>query len=422
MSPYLVTLTCTGPANGGTVVARHDNRVVFVRHAAPGETVTARVLDPRPDARFWHAEAIEVLEASPDRVPSVWPEAGPDGIGGADYAFIALPAQRRIKTEVLVDLLTRARVDPELVAEVGVEPAPHDPDGLRWRTRAQFAVAGGRAGMRGWRSHDVLDVGDNPLVTEDIHRLGIEHVAYPSDVTRVDVMAPYGGTPLVVVSGENPHPELVPASWSGARVAWRTKRGIVPGTGPAEVDERVGDEVFRVSGTGFWQVHRGAAAELSRTVLAALRAEPGWTVWDLFAGAGLFTIQIARALGPTGTVRGVEGAARAVHDLEHNATRLEDAAPVTAAVSDVLEWVTGTDEAPDAVVLDPPRAGAGVALITELCARVKQRMVYVSCDAATLARDLAAAQKSGWRVVSLRALDLFPHTHHLECVAVLERA
>lgn len=421
MSPYLVTLTCTNPANGGTVVARHDNRVVFVRHAAPGETVTARVLDPRPDARFWHAEAVEVLEPSPDRVPTIWPEAGVDGIGGADYSFIALPAQRRIKTEVLIDLLTRAKVSPDLVADVGVEPAPRDYDGLRWRTRAQFAVTDGRAGMRGWRSHDVLDVGDNPLVTEDIHRLGIEHVAYPGDVTRVDVMAPYGGTPLIVVSADGPHPDLVPETWGGARVAWRTQRGLVPGTGPAEVDERVGDEVFRVSGTGFWQVHRSAAAELSRTVMTYLQAERNWTVWDLFAGAGLFSVQIARAVGPGGAVRGVEGSARAVHDLEHNTAHLEDAAPVTGAVSDVLEWVTATDEAPDAVVLDPPRAGAGVALITELCSRVRNRIVYVSCDAATLARDLAAAQKAGWHVAKLRALDLFPHTHHLECVAVLER-
>lgn len=421
MSPYLVTVTCTHPANGGSVIARHDNRVVFVRHAAPGETVTARVLDPRPDARFWHAECVEVLEPSPDRVPTAWPEAGVDGIGGADYAFIALPAQRRIKSEVLADLLTRAKVAPEIVAEVGVEPAPGDHDGLRWRTRAQFAVADGRAGMRGWRSHDVLDVGANPLVTEDIHRLGIEHVTYPPDVSRVDVMAPPGGTPLLVVSADRPHPELVPQAWSGARLAWRTPRGLIPGVGPAEVDERVGDDVFRVSGNGFWQVHRSAPAELSRTVLASLGPQPDRTVWDLFAGAGLFTVQIARALGPGGAVRSVEGSARAVHDLEHNTSGLAGAAPVTAAVSDVLEWVQGTDERPDAVVLDPPRAGAGVPLITELCRRVRERIVYVSCDAATLARDLAAAQREGWHVVRLRALDLFPHTHHLECVTVLER-
>ena len=162
----LLSLTAERPAAGGTFVARHEGRVVFVRGTAPGETVTARLLeDPaqQADARFWRAEAIDVLEAGVDRVPSVWEEAGVDGVGGAEWAHIALPAQRRIASEVMQELLQRAGVSSYPIEDVQVEPATHDMDGLGWRTRVRFAVAAdGTGGMRGRRSHAVRGVGEHP--------------------------------------------------------------------------------------------------------------------------------------------------------------------------------------------------------------------------------------------------------------------
>lgn len=418
-----LTLTAGAPATGGTFVARHEGRVVFVRGTAPGETVTAQLLeDPREQAhaRFWRAEAVDVLEAGLDRVPTVWPEAGIDGVGGAEWAHIALPAQRRIATEVLQDLLRRAHVTSYPLDDVQVEPAPHDVDGLGWRTRMRFAVdEDGRVGMRGWRSHEVRDVGENPLAAEAIRRLDLGSRTAPPGTEAVDAVAPSTGPASVVLIGRGLDPEAVevPASWGDADVSVRTARGLVPLRGDGLVRERVGERLFAVSATGFWQVHRRAAELLSEVVAGALRAPRGGSAWDLFGGVGLFAAVAAEQVGEDGQVITVEGNRRASVLAAEN---LQDLPQVSAATADVTDWVKARRGGVDCVVLDPPRAGAGLELMGLLTRAVRRRIVYVSCEPSTLARDLAAAEKAGWSVVDLRAFDLFPHTHHIESVAVLE--
>ena len=418
-----LTLTAGAPATGGTFVARHEGRVVFVRGTAPGETVTAQLLeDPREQAhaRFWRAEAVDVLEAGLDRVPTVWPEAGTDGVGGAEWAHIALPAQRRIATEVLQDLLRRAHVTSYPLDDVQVEPAPHDVDGLGWRTRVRFAVdEDGRVGMRGWRSHEVRDVGENPLAAEAIRRLDLGSRTAPPGTEAVDAVAPSTGPASVVLIGRGLDPEAVevPASWGDADVSVRTARGLVPLRGDGLVRERVGERLFAVSATGFWQVHRRAAELLSEVVAGVLRAPRGGSAWDLFGGVGLFAAVAAEQVGEDGQVITVEGNRRASVLAAEN---LQDLPQVSAATADVTDWVKARRGGVDCVVLDPPRAGAGLELMGLLTRAVRRRIVYVSCEPSTLARDLAAAEKAGWSVVDLRAFDLFPHTHHIESVAVLE--
>ena len=418
-----LTLTAGAPATGGTFVARHEGRVVFVRGTAPGETVTAQLLeDPREQAhaRFWRAEAVDVLEAGLDRVPTVWPEAGTDGVGGAEWAHIALPAQRRIATEVLQDLLRRAHVTSYPLDDVQVEPAPHDVDGLGWRTRVRFAVdEDGRVGMRGWRSHEVRDVGENPLAAEAIRRLDLGSWTAPPGTEAVDAVAPSTGPASVVLIGRGLDPEAVevPASWGDADVSVRTARGLVPLRGDGLVRERVGERLFAVSATGFWQVHRRAAELLSEVVAGVLRAPRGGSAWDLFGGVGLFAAVAAEQVGEDGQVITVEGNRRASVLAAEN---LQDLPQVSVATADVTDWVKARRGGVDCVVLDPPRAGAGLELMGLLTRAVRRRIVYVSCEPSTLARDLAAAEKAGWSVVDLRAFDLFPHTHHIESVAVLE--
>ena len=418
-----LTLTAGAPATGGTFVARHEGRVVFVRGTAPGETVTAQLLeDPREQAsaRFWRAEAVDVLEAGLDRVPTVWPEAGTDGVGGAEWAHIALPAQRRIATEVLQDLLRRAYVTSYPLDDVQVEPAPHDVDGLGWRTRVRFAVdEDGRVGMRGWRSHEVRDVGENPLAAEAIRRLDLGSRTAPPGTEAVDAVAPSTGPASVVLIGRGLDPEAVevPASWGDADVSVRTARGLVPLRGDGLVRERVGERLFAVSATGFWQVHRRAAELLSEVVAGVLRAPRGGSAWDLFGGVGLFAAVAAEQVGEDGQVITVEGNRRASVLAAEN---LQDLPQVSVATADVTDWVKARRGGVDCVVLDPPRAGAGLELMGLLTRAVRRRIVYVSCEPSTLARDLAAAEKAGWSVVDLRAFDLFPHTHHIESVAVLE--
>jgi tRNA/tmRNA/rRNA uracil-C5-methylase (TrmA/RlmC/RlmD family) len=294
---HLLTLSIGAPAAGGTFVARHDGRVVFVRGTAPGETVVARLVDDpvgAKDARFWRAETLEVLEPSVDRVPSVWPEAGTDGVGGAEWAHIALPAQRRLATEVLQELLGRARVRSFPLEEVQVEPAPHDVDGLGSRSRVHFAVDdAGKPGMRGWRSREVRGVGENPLAATAIRDLPLTGLTLPAGTDGMDAVAPSLGRPAVVVHGKALEPVGALARTLGelaerADVALSTARGILPITGDGLVREQVGERVFTVGAAGFWQVHPQAATLLADVVRSDLDAQAGDRIWDLYGGVGLF--------------------------------------------------------------------------------------------------------------------------------------
>ncbi|WP_262426276.1 hypothetical protein [Brachybacterium sp. Z12] len=243
--------------------------------------MTARLLeDPqeRASARFWRAEALDVLEAGPDRAPSVWEEAGIDGVGGAEWAHIALPAQRRIASEVMQELLRRAGVSSFPIEQVQVEPAPHDAEGLAWRTRVRYAVdEEGRVGMRGWRSHEVRPVGDDPLSAQAIRDLRLGDWIAPEGTEAIDAVAPSAGPASVVLIGRDLDPNSVeiPDSWGDADVAVRTSRGLVTLRGDGTVHERVGERLFTVSATGFWQSHRRAADLLTEVVQASLGAPAG---------------------------------------------------------------------------------------------------------------------------------------------------
>ncbi|GAB2544514.1 class I SAM-dependent RNA methyltransferase [Brachybacterium huguangmaarense] len=427
-SGRMLTLTCQRPAAGGTFVARHEGRVVFVRGAAPDETVIARLLDDPEEAknaRFWRAEAVEVLEPSPDRVPTVWPEAGTEGVGGADWAHIALPAQRRIGSEVLQELLTRAKVRSFPVEDAQVEPASDDEDGLAWRTRVRYAVdPSRRVGMRGWRSHDVRPVGHDPIAVREISQLDIPSWAAPEGTEAIDAIGPSDGPPAIVIVGRDLDQASIeiPARWDGADVSVQNASGLHPLRGDGLVRERVGDRVFEVSQTGFWQSHRLAPQLLTDVVDADLDVHDGDVVWDLYGGVGLFAARAAQAAGPGSEVVSVEGSARA---SALAATNLADLPGARAEHAECVAWVREAVAAgarPDRVVLDPPRAGAGQELMRLLASAVTSRIVYVSCEPSTLARDLAAIEEKGWRVTDLRAFDLYPHTHHIESVAILEPA
>jgi tRNA/tmRNA/rRNA uracil-C5-methylase (TrmA/RlmC/RlmD family) len=189
-------------------------------------------------------------------------------------------------------------------------------------------------------------------------------------------------------------------------------------SGPERLRFDVRGRRFHVSAGGFWQVHPAAAEAFADALLDAVRPRAGERVLDLYAGAGALTAALAEAVGPTGQVLGVEASADAVRDAAENLRDLPWAsvrrARVTAAELARLHTV------PDVVVLDPPRAGAGPEVMRAILALRPRTVGYVSCDPATLARDVAAAAEAGWRLTALRAFDAFPMTHHVECVATLK--
>lgn len=412
-----------GPvAHGGHCVARHEGRVVFVRHALPGERVRARVTEAGAGARFWRADAVEVLEASADRVPSVWPAAGPGGVGGGELAHVALPAQRRWKRDVLAEQLHRlAKVDVgEQLPDLEVEGLPGDDDraGLGYRTRIDLvADDAGRAGMHRFRSHDVVPLDAMPLATDDVLELAARERVWTRrwrPGTRLELVAPSGSAPLLLVDGE---------PWRAGSVDTRpnARRSVTE-----RVDVGGTEHAYRVAAAGFWQVHREAPAALADAVLAAAGDLDGARVLDLYAGAGLFTLPLAAAAGTSGRVVAVEGDERAVRDARRNAHGLGTVELHHGPVEHVL---AGRGEGADAVarggadvvVLDPPRVGAGRAVVDAVAEASPARVVYVACDPAALARDVGYLGAHGYALTSVRGLDLFPHTHHVEAVAVLER-
>jgi tRNA/tmRNA/rRNA uracil-C5-methylase (TrmA/RlmC/RlmD family) len=393
-----------GPvAHGGHCVARLDGQVVFVRHALPGERVRIRVTERSKS--FLRADAIEVIEAAAGRVEAPCPYAGPGMCGGCDFQHVDPAAQRALLADVVREQLRRL-AGLEWAGEVEAV----EPDALGWRTRVLFAVDGdGRPGLRRHRSHEIIPV-DRCLIA---HPELPEVLDRTWDAESVEAIVSSTGDKLLVTDASIP--DAVESVVDGVVAVDGTTRG-----GRGVLTERVHETEFRVSGSGFWQVHPAAASTLVDAVLDGAQVRTGDTVVDLYAGVGLFTAFLAGAVGESGSVVSVESDARASRDARRNLHDLPQVALVGETVERALRHGL-IGNAADVVVLDPPRTGAkkAVAGIVELSPR---RIVYVACDPAALARDLGSFAARGYRLDSLRAFALFPMTHHVECVAVLSPA
>ncbi len=406
--PQGVELVVGPVAHGGHCVARLDGRVVFVRHALPGERVRARLTETGDDRSFWRADAVEVLEASPDRVPSAWPAAGPGGVGGGELAHVALPAQRAWKQAVLEEQLRRLAHDERAVPVVAA-PGDDERGGLAWRTRIDLvADDAGLAGMYRYRSHEVLPLRDMPLASQEIAGLGIFERRWPA-AARIEVVVPAGAPGgVVLVDG-------APYDLTHGRA---DPRPNARSTVQEHVATSTGRWTYRVTASGFWQVHREAPAVLVGAVLQAVGDLTGGRVLDLYSGAGLFTLPLADAVGEHGAVVAVEGDDRAVRDARR---LVHDRPQVTLRAGDVARVLASGVGGADAVVLDPPRTGAGRRVVDAVAALAPRRVVYVACDPAALARDVALFGARGYTLDAVTGHDLFPMTHHVEAVAVLTR-
>ena len=321
-------LTVGEVAHGGWCVARPDpgadpappgpagapapsSPVIFVRHALPGERV--RVVVTQTTSRFARADAVQVLSASPDRVPPPCPHARPGGCGGCDWQHASPAAQRALKAEVVRQQLRRIA---GLERDVTVEALPGDDAGLGWRTRVKFAVRGdGVPGLRRHRSHEVLEVGSCPIAHPLVSAAGATAQTWPG-VSSVEVAAaPGSGERAVIVAGSPPLARTAAETVAAADTVL-AGRTVVRGTG--YLHPRAGGRDWRVSAAGFWQVHPGAADTLAAAVLDALRPRPGDVALDVYCGAGLFAGVLAEAVGPPGRVIGIEADAAAVRDARHN--------------------------------------------------------------------------------------------------------
>ena len=499
--PVELDLVLTGIAHGGESVGRADDgRVVFARYGIPGERVTVRVSNPDPEARMWRGDVVAVHEASPHRVPHVWPAADPLGRGtteagrvavpgGADFGHIDLAHQRELKTRIVAEQLARiGGIDVNETEYSGVLPPLTDTaGGLGWRTRMAYAIdEQGRIAMRQARSHALiptptmplehpklaaLKLGEVDLTGLEKIELAVSNTNEPPLILAVPTLTETGEETRAARSAikrltnhiasnttanqdhDAPAASIAllnqvggAASDGRGRVERITGRTWLTQTVPTQTAQTqlaqrqtgqrptAGSYSYRVTGEGFWQIHSSAPETLMHDVMTYAQAQPGQGWLDLYAGAGLFTAALADEVGERGEVISIEGAPGTHRDAKRN---LKDA-PQARIVQDRVERALAQlghnggggrnrdsgrnrrhrNATIDGIVLDPPRAGAGKSAINRMLALEPGRIVYVACDPAAFARDARQLVRGGYRLESLTGRDLYPHTHHIETIAL----
>lgn len=387
------------PATGGGVGRSDDGRVLFVRHSLPGELVMVRVSDQATS--FLRGDAVDVLEASSERVTPPCPYAHPGGCGGCDLQHASLPAQRSWKASLVAEHLRRiAGVERDvMLVEPGVNAKAS-------RTRLRCAVnEDGQLCLRAARSHDLVAIERCWIASSSF---STAFAASWEGAQEVELRAIGAGDPFAVVRRDTDR---------GTMYEICSLRGepLEPST-QSRVD--VNGHVFSVGPRSFWQSHRAAPVLLSDTVLAFADVRAGEHVTDLFSGVGLFAVPFAKVVGPGGKVTAVESSPYAVRDARQNAEGFRSVK--------VREWsvspraVNDSVEEGGVVVMDPPRSGLAKGVADALVRRRPRRMVYVSCDAATFARDLKILRAGGYEIADFVVFDLFPMTEHVELVARLD--
>ncbi|RPA20039.1 class I SAM-dependent RNA methyltransferase [Gordonia sp. OPL2] len=420
------------PANGGEAVGRIDGQVVFVRGAVPGELIRAQVVDDRR-ASFRRAEVIEILEPSPHRVVSPC-DAARHGAGCCDLGYIEVSHARTLKAQIVSDALSRiGRFDDADLTAAGVDDVvvrSLGDDGTGWRVRTRLGVDDdGRAGMHAFHG--------SRIVTG--HRCA---APTPGLVDGLDDLALTPGAELAIVAdmhGRRHVTELAPVAPPARRA--RGRRGDRTATqsarrrresdraqrvveGDTTAAHRVGDRVWQIPVTAFWQAHRAAPGVYADTIVgmiaaAGVRPRAGAAVaWDLYGGAGIFAAALLD--------QEIGGAAPAgVHVVESDPLALASAAETFADDDRVtlhrgeVATTSAALPSPDVVVLDPPRTGAGAAVIDAVTDADPGVIVHVGCDVGRFARDLALFAEQGYRPRDIRAFDAFPLTHHVEAIACL---
>jgi 23S rRNA (uracil1939-C5)-methyltransferase len=383
----VLTLLIEGLAAGGDGVAHGpDGRVVFVPFTAPGDRV--RVAIGLRRARFMKGEVLELLEAGPGRTDPLCPVFGV--CGGCDWQHLAYQTQLEAKRTILRDAIERIAHLP-VPERFSFRPSPSP---YAYRSRARVSAERGRVGFKRRRSHAVCATARCPVLVpaldEPLARLAAEP---PQATGEWELSAGSDGSTCVAP---------LPVRDSGA---W--------------VDVDVLGERLRVSAGSFLQANAALREPLASAVAEA--AGHGALCLELFAGAGLFTLSLARRFERLVAVESNPGA---VADLEENlaAAGLGEIEIVAQAVEEAFEGGTLASLRPDAVVLDPPRGGLEPAARERLPRLAAPRVVYVSCDPATLARDVAVLADRGYELVALEGFDLFPQTAHVEAVACLRRS
>jgi 23S rRNA (uracil1939-C5)-methyltransferase len=447
----VITLELTDLAAGGDALGRHEGQAIFVAGGLPGERVRARVTQERKG--FARAEVVEILRASPDRVAPPYPELGASG--GFQWQFLAYPAQLRWKTRIVREQLSRIGhfTEPDVRPMIGM---PDGSDLWAYRTVTQFAVgADGAIGFRRVGSHDVIDMPDCPLAHPDLATIyrdvrawlratwgarAAEVIGRFSLRIGLDIDldgAETGATPeaasgvLTLEAGPGLDVDerqaicdraLVSSSeLVGALLLDATGRQRLALAGRDYVYELVQDRTFRVSAGSFFQVNAAQTPTLLRQAIDAAAICSGEHALDGYSGVGLFSLFLAERAQH---VWAIESAPSAVADAHANAAAngAENITILEGQVERMIDQLVRGGERIDVALVDPPRAGCDSRVLRAIQELAPRALVYVSCDPATLARDLRLFCDPGaYRLAWVQPVDMFPGAAHIECVALCER-
>jgi 23S rRNA (uracil1939-C5)-methyltransferase len=402
-------LSLTGLAYGGEAFGRDaEGRMVFVAFTLPGERVVVETTEKHK--RWSRAKLLEVLEASPDRIPPRCLHF--TDCGGCHYQHMPYHEQTHAKHEILKDQLERIGGFHEPPVEATIQsPSP-------WNTRnhLQFSLtAEGQLGFNAAGSDRVVSIQEchlpEPVLAELWPRIEVEQIP---GLDRIAIRRGSWGDQMIILHSDR-HPEVELMVDLPASVVWLGPGGTAVLAGEGSLSFEILDRVFQVSADSFFQVHTSLTNELVQHSLKALQPQPGETVYDLYAGVGLFSAFFAEA---GARVIAVEESPWACADFETNLNEFDNVELYEASVELALPSI---HTQPDAVLVDPPRAGLTRDVREALIRLAPPRLIYVSCDPATLARDGKYLAQAGYHLNRCTPFDLFPQTFHIESLSVWRR-
>ena len=383
---------------GGDGLSRADGQVIFTPFAGAGEDVSVELEPVRSGTQ--RARLVEVLQPSPQRVPPPCPYFG--HCGGCHYQHLDYAAQLEAKRGILIETMRRVGKIESLPEIETIAGAPY-----HYRNRVQLHIEDRKLGYRESRSHKLCAIDHCPISSPKINACiaalskMVTERRWPKFVESIELFTDESGVQLNVLEASQPV----------ARRFFDWCAEVLPGFVESSLEYRVGEYLYRVSGGSFFQVNRFL---LEPMVQAAIGTAAGESALDIYAGVGLFSLPLAKRFAK---VTAVESGAGATRDLTFNAAR--SSLQVRIETLQVEEYLRGVLLAPDLVLADPPRAGLGKFVVNKFLEILPPRIHVVSCDPATLARDLGPLLTNGYKLERLILLDLFPQTFHMETIAHL---